>query len=342
MATYNLIQLLGSGLRDLNGEVLAGGKVYHYAAGTTTLKNLYTNAAGATPAAQPLILDSRGCAKVYGTGLYDLVVQDADGASVETFSGLNAGEESGIFSAANILTLLKTVDGAASGLDADLLDGAHASSFLTTASYTAADILTKLKTVDGAGSGLDADLLDGQHAAAFATAAQGTKADAALPTASYTAADVLAKLLTVDGVGTGLDADKVDGLEAAAFALAAHAHALSALSDVTISTPAAGEGLKYDGSKWVNGAIGGKGLTGVVYGTTTVEITAPSYLVHFYVSGASIAIAVYTLTKLGTLDINMKVDGATPDGSELILLTSLSFQYGSGFSGSGDFILVFA
>ena len=33
----------------------------------------------------------------------------------------------------------------------------------------------------GSGHGLDADKLDGQHASAFATAAQGTKADAALP-----------------------------------------------------------------------------------------------------------------------------------------------------------------
>lgn len=35
---------------------------------------------------------------------------------------------------------------------------------LSSSSYTAADILTKLKTVDGASSGLDADLLDGLHA----------------------------------------------------------------------------------------------------------------------------------------------------------------------------------
>ena len=34
---------------------------------------------------------------------------------------------------------------------------------LNSASYTAADVLTKLKTVDGAGSGLDADLLDGKN-----------------------------------------------------------------------------------------------------------------------------------------------------------------------------------
>ena len=38
---------------------------------------------------------------------------------------------------------------------------------LASSSYTAADILTKIKTVDGAGSGLDADLLDGQSSAYY-------------------------------------------------------------------------------------------------------------------------------------------------------------------------------
>lgn len=37
-------------------------------------------------------------------------------------------------------------------------------SYLLSSAYTAADVLTKLKTVDGSGSGLDADLLDGRHA----------------------------------------------------------------------------------------------------------------------------------------------------------------------------------
>ena len=36
-----------------------------------------------------------------------------------------------------------------------------------TADQTAAEILTAIKTVDGSGSGLDADLLDGNHASAF-------------------------------------------------------------------------------------------------------------------------------------------------------------------------------
>ena len=36
-------------------------------------------------------------------------------------------------------------------------------SYLLSSAYTASDILTKIKTVDGAGSGLDADTLDGVH-----------------------------------------------------------------------------------------------------------------------------------------------------------------------------------
>ena len=45
--------------------------------------------------------------------------------------------------------------------------GTLATNALPAASYTAADVLTKIKTVDGAGSGLDADLLDGQSSAYF-------------------------------------------------------------------------------------------------------------------------------------------------------------------------------
>ena len=45
-------------------------------------------------------------------------------------------------------------------------------SYLLSSAYTAADILTKIKTVDGAGSGLDADTLDGVHKDAFNGAAR--------------------------------------------------------------------------------------------------------------------------------------------------------------------------
>lgn len=100
-----------------------------------------------------------------------------------------------------------------------------------TASMTASEILTAIKTVDGASSGLDADLLDGSHAAAFSGTAHTH--DAYVGTATYTAADVLAKLLTVDGTASLLDADKLDGLDSAAFSGTAHTHtAYSGTADV--------------------------------------------------------------------------------------------------------------
>ena len=83
---------------------------------------------------------------------------------------------------------------------------------LNSSSYTAADVLTKIKTVDGAGSGLDADLLDGKTSTNFTSnnyvqTQLGTK----LNSSSYTASDVLTKIKTVDGAGSGLDADLLDG-----------------------------------------------------------------------------------------------------------------------------------
>jgi len=49
---------------------------------------------------------------------------------------------------------------------------------LLSSDYTAADVLTKIKTVDGSGSGLDADLLDGLNAVSGATGASIVSRDA--------------------------------------------------------------------------------------------------------------------------------------------------------------------
>ena len=46
--------------------------------------------------------------------------------------------------------------------------------------FTAKEVLEKLKTVDGTASGLDADLLDGKESTDFATSSQGAKADTAI------------------------------------------------------------------------------------------------------------------------------------------------------------------
>lgn len=45
---------------DNNGVILSGGKIYTYAAGTTTPQATYTSASGVTPHSNPIVLDSAG------------------------------------------------------------------------------------------------------------------------------------------------------------------------------------------------------------------------------------------------------------------------------------------
>lgn len=69
--------------------------------------------------------------------------------------------------AAQLLAKLLTVDGAGSGLDADLLDGQSSAYYAPASAVTAAALLAQMLTVDGAGSGLDADKLDGVEGAGY-------------------------------------------------------------------------------------------------------------------------------------------------------------------------------
>lgn len=60
--TVTLSLLAGAGWQffDDNGVPLSGGKLYTYAAGTTTPAATYTNSTGNTPNANPIVLDSAG------------------------------------------------------------------------------------------------------------------------------------------------------------------------------------------------------------------------------------------------------------------------------------------
>jgi parallel beta-helix repeat protein len=62
MPTVNLSALAGAGQQffDNNGNVLSGGKLWSYAAGTTTPQATYTSASGATAHTNPIVLDSAG------------------------------------------------------------------------------------------------------------------------------------------------------------------------------------------------------------------------------------------------------------------------------------------
>jgi hypothetical protein len=70
---------------DNNGNPLVGGKLYSYAAGTTTPLATFTDAGGGTPNANPVILDSRGEASVWlGTALYKFALYTSTNVLVWT------------------------------------------------------------------------------------------------------------------------------------------------------------------------------------------------------------------------------------------------------------------
>lgn len=127
--------------------------------------------------------------------------------------------------------VISNVDGLQTALDAKL----------DSTSYTAADVLAKLLTVDGAGSGIDADLLDGQSSAYYRNVANmnaGTLAIArggtnttATPTGggvaygtgsaiAYTAAGTAGQVLTSNGTSAPTWAEASGGGEFSAFFLA--------------------------------------------------------------------------------------------------------------------------
>ena len=78
-----------------DGTPLVGGKLYSYAAGTTTPLATYTTYAGTVANTNPVILDSRGEANVWlDDALYKLALYDADNAliwTVDNISSINSG-----------------------------------------------------------------------------------------------------------------------------------------------------------------------------------------------------------------------------------------------------------
>ena len=64
---------------DNNGRPLVGGKVYFYTVGTSTAKDTYQDYALTILNTNPVILDARGEASIYGVGNYRQVLRDAAG-----------------------------------------------------------------------------------------------------------------------------------------------------------------------------------------------------------------------------------------------------------------------
>lgn len=67
-----------------SGTVNAAGLVYTYEAETSTPKATYTDSAGGTANANPVVLDASGQATIWGTGAYKVVVKTSGGTTITT------------------------------------------------------------------------------------------------------------------------------------------------------------------------------------------------------------------------------------------------------------------
>lgn len=93
---------------DINGAPLVGGLVYFYLPNTLTPKNTWQDAAQVTLNANPIILDSRGQAIIYGTGAYRQIVTDSLGNQV--WDAEISGFQESVFGPQNTIASATTTD----------------------------------------------------------------------------------------------------------------------------------------------------------------------------------------------------------------------------------------
>ena len=97
MASYTLSPIGGAGAQffDNNGNPLACGKIYTYAAGTTTPQTTWTTPAGSVANTNPIILDSAG--RVSGSGeiwvssniSYKFILKDSNDVLIATYDNID-------------------------------------------------------------------------------------------------------------------------------------------------------------------------------------------------------------------------------------------------------------
>lgn len=197
---------------DANGNPLVGGKLYTYAAGTTTLLASYTDSTGTTPAANPITLDSRGeCTLWLGTAAYKLKLTNS--ANVEIWVVDNvSGVTINLQNAQGILPIASggTGESVAANAFNNLKQPATSTysgvvELATSAEVIAGTDTTRAVTPAGLASVVASTTLPGLvELATDAEAQTGTDTTRAITPANLLAANVVASTVTATTSGTSV------------------------------------------------------------------------------------------------------------------------------------------
>ena len=148
---------------DSNGDPLSGGLLYTYAPGTSTPKAAYTDKDCATPADNPVVLDSSGEANVYICAEYKFVLKTSAGTTLWTIDDIN--EATTVSLADNTAEAWALKEGSNTYITIATTDGAELITFaqnVTFAGITIPDLGT-VTTADINGGTVDGVVIGGAN-----------------------------------------------------------------------------------------------------------------------------------------------------------------------------------
>lgn len=116
-----------------------GGKVYTYAAGTSTPLATFSDAAGAVPNTNPVILDARGEALIFWNGVYKVELRDAADVLIWTVDQVLGFGNVGLLSV-DTRTILAAITGQAVGSTRYLTEAGREGTFV----WSSANLATKV------------------------------------------------------------------------------------------------------------------------------------------------------------------------------------------------------
>lgn len=300
---------------DDNGNPLSNGKLYTYAASTTTNKATFTTAVGDVENPNPIILDAAGRATLFISGAYRFDLFDANDNLVDSTDDITAFNTTGITSNAFFQAFSGTGSQTAFTLSQDLgTDEKGLNIFINDSGWSPID--PSDYTVEGTSLTFDTAPASGtdniyvysptQSFGAAASAAAEAQASEAAALTAKNAAEAAAGLLNISSatsvaIGTGLKTFTVSADQG-----------LSAGQFVLIDSDA-------DGSNYMYGQI-------TSYAGTTLQVNVLS-------TGGSGTFADWTITLIGLQGIQgatgslsdiSGVDTDTPTLSDTAIFTDVS------------------